>query len=166
MGADFETQFNRHKDEVYRQLVRVCHGNRSDAKDALGEAILAAYRSFDQLKSDANYKAWLTQIGARVCVRMRHKEKMRPVLELREEASSEDPQEHLQQGEMKSCISEAIRDLPSGYREVYERREILGHSAAEVAMSLGLTVPTVKMRLHRARTLVRRALDQSICMAS
>lgn len=164
---DFERLFNRHKDAVYRQLVRVCHGNHTDAEDALAEAILAAYRASDQLRDEASYRAWITQIGARVCMRMRKQEKLGPVLELVEgDLTARDPHEHLQQGEMKSCILEAIQKLPESYREVYVRREVGGQSASEVAEALGITVATVKIRLHRARLIVRDMLDKSVCMAS
>ena len=46
---NFETLANKHKDAVYRQMIRAC-GNREDAEDVLVEALLKAYRRLDQLK--------------------------------------------------------------------------------------------------------------------
>jgi RNA polymerase sigma factor (sigma-70 family) len=55
-------------------------------------------------------------------------------------------------------IAHAIADLPPQYRQVLVMRDVQGMSAPEVAATLGLTVETVKSRLHRARSIIRAAL--------
>ena len=70
---DFDQLVAEHKDAIYRQMVRVC-GDRDDADDALVEALGRAYRSLDQLREPEAFRGWLTQIGRRVCLRMRRRD--------------------------------------------------------------------------------------------
>ena len=69
---DFEALANQHKDAVYRQLMRAC-GNREDAEDVLIEALLKAYRNLDQLHESGAFRAWLAQIGRRVCWQLKQR---------------------------------------------------------------------------------------------
>src|SRR5215472_12763370 len=79
---DFEHLANRHKDAVYRQLIRAC-GNREDAEDVLIEALLKACRNLDQLQDAAAFRAWLAQIGRRVCWQLKERDALLPILQLR-----------------------------------------------------------------------------------
>jgi DNA-directed RNA polymerase specialized sigma24 family protein len=65
-STDFDALTRQHKDSVYRQLLRVC-GNHEDAEDVLVEALLKAYRHLNQLRDSEAFRAWLAQIGRRVC---------------------------------------------------------------------------------------------------
>jgi RNA polymerase sigma-70 factor, ECF subfamily len=159
--VDYDRLVNRHKDAVYRQMVRTC-GNYDDAEDVLAEALFQAYRASDQLRDEAQFRAWLATIGRRVCSKMRKREALLPIMRLGEVEVPTQALE-LDQGELKSCVTQAVDALPDGYREVYLQREIEGRRAEDVAKTLGLTVAAVKSRLHRARTMVRAALDASIC---
>ena len=163
---DLERLINRHKDAVYRQMVRVC-GNHEDAEDALAEAFFAAVKASDQLKDPENFRAWLAKIGTRVCVRKKIRERLsksmsladieRKGIELTDRRAS--PEEETEARVIQGCVQGAIDALPEIYREVYMRREILGEKAEDVARGLNLTVPAVKSRLHRARQMARDSLD-------
>ncbi len=72
------------------------------------------------------------------------------------------PSREAERSSLKSCVSGAIDLLPEMYRDVYMRREIMGESAETVALSLQITIPAVKSRLHRARMMVREALDSGL----
>jgi len=63
--------------------------------------------------------------------------------------------------EMNECIQEYIRQLPEIYRTVLVLSEIEGLSNAEVSDVLGVTLDTVKIRLHRARELIRKAMIEN-----
>lgn len=163
---DLERQINRHKDAVYRQMVRVC-GNHTDAEDALADALLAAVRSSAQLSNPESFQAWLIKIGSRACTRARIRgriDQLRSLSELEElgiEVADQAPDAvaQLEAKAMKSCVTEAIERLPELYRDVYLRREILGEPADKVSAALNLSIPALKSRLHRARALVRELLD-------
>jgi RNA polymerase sigma-70 factor (ECF subfamily) len=63
---------------------------------------------------------------------------------------------------LKTCVVGAMDLLPETYREVYERREILGESAQTVASDLHLSISAVKSRLLRARAMMREFLDSGL----
>ena len=163
---DIERLINRHKDAVYRQMVRTC-GNRVDAEDALAEAIFAALKASDQLKQPDYFQAWLSRIGTRSCARMRIRERLVQMSSVEDleahgfEISSGGigPEMAAELSAMKACVTGAIELLPQRYREVYLRREIYGERAEAVANALGISLPAVKSRLLRARLMVRDALD-------
>ena len=170
MKMDFERQVARHKDAVYRQMLRVC-GNVEDAEDVLAEATVKAFKAADKLEDPAAFRTWLTMIGKRVCFRLKQKNRSSSALSLEalqaagvpmpaDESLSADEVLVLEQ--THQCVLQAFESLPSNYRDVYRMREIESHSAEETARALKLSVANVKARLHRARTKVREALDQAL----
>lgn len=169
---DYDALVRRHKDAVYRQMIRAC-GNRDDAEDVLVEALVNAYRALPQLEDEKHFQAWLAMIGRRLCSKFKHRESLRPVLSLSGygEGDVDLPDEHAdveheaEMERLKDCVSRAISKLPPHFQEVYVRRELEGRPAAEVGRELGLTVANVKSRLHRARHMVRSELDRNYCLA-
>jgi RNA polymerase sigma-70 factor (ECF subfamily) len=159
-----ETLAEQHKGMVYRQTIRVC-GNREDAEDVLIEALLRAYRHLDQLRDSAAFRPWLAQIAKRVCWQLKEREALMPLMQLSmlEEAGCEVASDtQLVAGQMKELLEQAIRQLPSGYLEVYELRDIEDPPGEEVARRLGISRAAMKSRLHRARQLVREHLDAAL----
>ncbi len=166
---DFEALTKRHKDSVYRQMIRVC-GNREDAEDVLVEALLKAYRHLHQLRDSAAFRAWLAQIAKRVCWQLKERESLLPLLQLSslEDEGREIPQSglspegQLARQQMKELLDDAIAALPALYRSVYELRDIQDRPGDEVAQKLGISPAAMKSRLHRARDLVRAHLDAAL----
>jgi RNA polymerase sigma-70 factor (ECF subfamily) len=169
MGHDFESLANKHKDAVYRQLYRMC-GNYDDAEDVLVESLVNAYKAIDDLQDEQAFRGWLAQIARRACGRLKKRQALQPVIDL---ASMEDagyelpdpdtPEGAALQSETRGCIQSVINNLPEMYREVYEQRDILGLSAEEVRERSGLSIAAIKSRLHRARGMVRKGLDEALC---
>lgn len=162
---EFDRLVTRHKQAVYRQMLRVC-GNQADAEDVLQDALLNAYRALGTLKDRAAFQAWLARIGRNVCYRLKRKEALRPILELPEGQTldslpgSAASAETLAAGQdLERCVKEALARLPEGSRRVLELRDVEGHTAPEAALRLGISVPAVKSRLHRARAQLRAELD-------
>src|SRR5271169_4743822 len=153
---DFEELANRHKDAVYRQLMRACC-NREDAEDVLIEALSKAYRNLDQLQESDAFRAWLAQIGRRVCWQLKQREALLPILQLSamEEdgtqlASKEESAEtSAAREQMKTLLQQAIEALPPAEREVYELRDIKELGGEETAERLNISLPAMKSRLHR-----------------
>ncbi len=169
---NFEELTNEHKDAVYRQMLRVC-GNHADAEDVLMEALLKAYKSLEQLRDAASFRAWLGQIARRLCWQLREREALTPLLQLSVmedegtelESKGESPDVELARREMKAVLWKAIGELPQDAREIYVLRDIEEMSGEEVAKKLGITLAAMKSRLHRARQGVRERLDE-ILLAS
>ena len=108
---NFDQLMARHKDAVYRQMVRMC-GNTDDADDVLSESLLSAYRAMHQLSDEAAFQSWLAIIARRTCGRLKRREALAPVLRLAElsehgiELASDAPSmdSQLIEEETKTCL--------------------------------------------------------------
>lgn len=156
---DFDRLASQHKDAVYRQMLRVC-GNAEDAEDVLVESLIKAYMALPSLRDEAAFGAWLAMIARRACGRLKRQEAIHPLLALNDEAASstEDDYHHV-----KSCLLTALEALPETYQTPYRLFALENLSQADVASRLGLGVNTVKTRVRRARQMLRKQLDESIC---
>lgn len=166
---DFDALATAHKDAVYRQLIKAC-GNREDAEDVLVEALLKAYRSLEQLREQSAFRAWLAQIGRRVCWQLKERKALEPVLQLsaveavgREAVDpAPSPETALARKRLHELLQGAVDSLSAEYRDVYVLRDLEGHSGEEVAQRLGISLAAQKSRLHRARAQVRAQLDRDL----
>jgi len=162
---DFEALANKHKDAVYRQMLRVC-GNREDAEDVLIEALFRAYRYLDTLEHPEAFRAWLARIGRRVCWRLKRRKAVLPLIHLSQmeeegfEIPSTGPTPDAQWDamEMKQLLESTLQALPEGNRRVYEMRDLENQPGEKVAEALGISPAAMKSRLHRARVLLRERL--------
>jgi RNA polymerase sigma-70 factor (ECF subfamily) len=167
--CDFDELARRHKDAVYRQMVRAC-GNREDAEDVLIEALLKAYRSLDSLTAREAFRTWLARIASRVCWQLRRRQALLPLLQLSalQESGTDlaDPSPSVEalagSAQLKQILREALDSLPRAYRQVYELRVLHELSGEETARRLDISLPAMKSRWHRARTLLRARLDRAL----
>ena len=166
---DFEALATAHKDAVYRQLIRTC-GNQEYAEDVLVEALLKAYQNLDQLREHEAFRAWLAQIGRRVCWHLKEREALLPIAQLSalEEQglhpvdTTPSPEVLLGRQRLQDLLHEAVDQLDPDYRAVYVMRDLEEQSGQEVAERLGITLAAQKSRLHRARAQVRAFLDRRL----
>ncbi len=172
IDCDFDQLARRHKDAVYRQMLRVC-GNREDAEDVLIEALLKAYRSLDALTAQEAFRTWLGRIASRVCWQLRRRQALLPLLQLsalqENGADVADPapsaEAQADAAQLKQILRAALDSLPAEYRAVYELRAIDELSGEETARRLGLSIAAMKSRWHRARILLRARLDRALAPA-
>ncbi|MEP6600619.1 MAG: sigma-70 family RNA polymerase sigma factor [Nitrospirota bacterium] len=168
---DFDRIFNENVDRLFAFGQRIC-GHVEDAKDLVQETFLNAYQSLDGFRGEAKISTWLYTIAARVCIRKRRKKKDAPDRELSLEeflpgegdirlqpiADGLDPEQALQNEQLKNVLEGAIQALPKRYRLVLVLRDMEGLSAREVGSIMGLNERAVKSRLHRARLFMRTQL--------
>jgi RNA polymerase sigma-70 factor (ECF subfamily) len=67
----------------------------------------------------------------------------------------------MEQDEMTACVQRYLMDLPDTYRAVMLLHDIEGLTNPEFAKILGISLATTKIRLHRAREKLRRALQEA-----
>lgn len=167
--CDFDELARRHKDAVYRQMVRVC-GNREDAEDVLIEALLKAYRGLDSLTAREAFRTWLARIASRVCWQLRRRQALLPLLQLSAlqesgtDVADPAPSAETQAGsaQLRQILHAALDSLPPTLRQVYKLRAIDELSGEETAHRLGISVSAMKSRWHRARNLLRARLDRAL----
>jgi RNA polymerase sigma-70 factor (ECF subfamily) len=146
--------------------------NEADAEDVAQEAFLKAFRSLASFRGDAKFGTWLVSITlneARSRIRRRDAIKMESLDDAQDDDQGhsspallrdwkEIPSEALERKEVRSLLQKAITSLPQIYREVFQLRDIEQLSVNEAAQALGITVSSVKVRLHRARMMLQKNL--------
>ena len=69
------------------------------------------------------------------------------------------PSEAVERQEIRQTLQEAVVSLPTIYREVFQLRDVEELSVKETAEALGISIPSVKVRLHRARIMLQKQLS-------
>jgi RNA polymerase sigma-70 factor (ECF subfamily) len=152
-------------------------GTEEDARDAVQEAFLAAFRSIGSFAGAARLSTWLHRIvvnAALMKLRSRRRWREDPIDDLlprfRDDGRwSESPAEWdmpcdgvLERREARATVRRAIERLPASYRTVLMLRDIEELDTDEVATALGTTRNAVKIRLHRARQALKTLLDREL----
>ena len=148
--------------------------DRGLAEDVVQEAFLSAFRSLDGFEGRSSLASWLHRITANTAL-----SKLRQLKRLAEESIDE----HLPEFDRYDCrvevpwhhlapvddvvASEDLRirvwlgigKLPDAYRIVLQLRDIEGYDTAEVAKMLDISESNVKVRLHRARSALKKLIE-------
>jgi RNA polymerase sigma-70 factor (ECF subfamily) len=173
---------------AFEQLVRA-HGGRllavarrflrdeEDARDAVQEAFLAAFKAIDRFEGEARISTWLHRIVVnaslmRLRQRSRHpEESIEELLPrfLEDGHHTVHPREWvdsahglLERDEVRTLVRRSVDALPDTYRTVLLLRDVEERDTAEVAVALGISAGAVKTRLHRARQALRALLDPEL----
>ena len=163
-----------HQNRVYNVALRMC-GNVEDAEETLQETFLNALKALPRFEGRSKFSTWLYRIASNACLSRRRRDASRPDILSIDEAGEDDsaddfrpkffldwsyaPEDELLTAELKTVMAEAITRLPPDLRIVFIWRDLEGLSTEETAEVLGLSVGTVKVRLHRARLKLRELLS-------
>lgn len=149
-------------------------GNEPDARDALQEAFVSAYRALPKFGGESKVSTWLHRIVVNACLmrmrkRSRHPERsidaMLPAFADdghhtgRVAGWSPDVVEREETAEM---VRVSMAELPDQYREVLVLRDVEGLDTAQAATFLGTSENNIKTRLHRARLALRQLVDEKL----
>jgi RNA polymerase sigma-70 factor, ECF subfamily len=155
---------------VARRLLR----QEEDARDAVQDAFLLAFRGLPEFGGRCRLSTWLHRIvvnAALMKLRTRTRRPEAPLDDLLPEFLPDghhathfsewslSPSQHLLRAETRDHVRAAIDRLPEAYRTILLLRDIEELDTAEVAALLGITPNAVKIRLHRARQALRTLLD-------
>jgi RNA polymerase sigma-70 factor, ECF subfamily len=175
-----EQLVNTYGDRAYRLASRIT-GNGEDAQEVVQDAFWTVVRKIDMFRGESAFGSWLYRIVANAAYqKLRGRQDRRQDISLEEvlplfdergchaapvadwSAAASDP---AVQVELRTTLTAAIDELPATYRAVLVLRDIEGRSNAEIAEALGLSIPLVKTRAHRARLFLRKALEQGMAPA-
>ena len=147
----------RHQASVFR-LARVLARSRDEAEDALQQTFLAAWQHIGSFRGDASVRTWLLTIARHAVFARRSKLSREPVdptpiddLGVRAGWGGPSPEDEALSGERAALFAAAFGRLDADAREILTLRELEGLSGEETATLLGLSLPAMKSRLHRAR---------------
>ncbi|NLS04743.1 RNA polymerase sigma factor [Rhizobium sp. P32RR-XVIII] len=183
--ADLVAGARRKEPEAFRaimrrynqQLFRIARGvvrDDSVAEDIVQETYVRAFQHLDQFRGEALLSTWLHRIALNEALgRLRQSARRSEVPLTAEEKGAEilrfpavmdvdDPEKAMAQRQIVRLVEEAMDTLPESFRLVFIARVVEGMSIDDTASLLGIRAETVKTRLHRARALLRRKLDEQI----
>jgi len=167
-----EEVFHEYAPRVYN-LARRMLSNNADAEDVTQDVLLQVVRKLPSFRGESAFPTWLHRVTVNAALAHRRKRGQREQHEVRDPLDSIFEEEHhtvpvkrwnvrpedqALDAETHRLIEEAIARLPETYRDVFVLADVEGLSNPEIADMLGLSVPAVKSRLHRARLLMRHAL--------
>lgn len=169
----FRAIIRRHNRKLYR-LARSIIRNDAEAEDIVQETYVTAFARLESFRGDASLATWLSRIAINEALGRLRKRRRQAALIADEpagdthvipfplNAGSIDPERTMAQRQILALVEEATDALPDVYRTVFVARVIEGLSLEQTADLLAIKPQTVKTRLHRARALVRRRLDERI----
>ena len=149
-----------------QRLFRICRailGNNWEARDVVQHTFARAYEHLSQFEGRAKFSTWLTTIAIHeASLRRRRSSRVRPLEQLRGESGRADPalspEEQFSLRETRQILESMIDLLPAQYRVEKIMRDVERMCVAETAECLGISQENVKVRLHRARALLRKRL--------
>lgn len=168
-GDAFRTIIKTYNQRLYR-IARGVVRNDSEAEDIVQEAYVRAFAHLDAFRGDSSLATWLSRIVINEALGRLRKRRRTVSMPENPQAEiirfplnpSDDPERTMAQRQILQLVERATDRLPDVYRTVFVARVIEGLSIEETADLLGVRPQTVKTRLHRARALVRKALDDQI----
>jgi len=167
--ALFELIMRRYNQRLYR-VARAILRDDADAEDVMQEAYVRAYEHLGQFAGRSQFATWLTRIAIHEALARLQRRKRTDQLganprgeigidrEVDVAASALNPEEQLSVSELGRALENAILSIPEQYRLVLMLRDVEQLSTTETAATLELSEENVKVRLHRARAMVRKNL--------
>lgn len=158
----FGKLYRAHSDRIYALCWRLCGGDASLAEDLVQEAFVRAWNKLHLFRGDSAFGTWMHRLAANVALSDR---RIRLKRVTRETALDENVERTLTGAKditagQAADLEQAISGLPERARTVLVLYDVEGYRHAEIAELTGMAVGSSKAQLHRARKLVREALDQ------
>lgn len=156
--AAFETVYREHAGRVYALCLRLA-GDAVRAEEYTQDVFVRAWQRLASFRGDAAFTSWLHRLTVNVVLQDRRAERRRlrrvePTDDLSGLPGTRD------QIAARLDLETAIATLPNGARQVFVLYDVEGYGHAEIARLLGIAEGTSKAHLHRARRLLRKALDR------
>jgi RNA polymerase sigma-70 factor (ECF subfamily) len=164
-ALEFDQIVAQHRRPLRHHILGIVR-NGADADDLLQETFVRALRGLDALEAPAKLSSWLHRIAANASRDWLRSTTADPVRSSRDgfedDAADGDARRAglVERNEMRSCVAGHLRELPEHYRSAIVLHDVEGMTVAEMAEQLGATPGALKIRLHRARARLRKALQE------
>lgn len=156
--------------ERFGQLVERCRvrfaryatalcGDPDVAADAMQEAFIRAFTSLKSCRDPENFQGWFFRILTNQCHNYRSRSHRQVSLDTVELSAPSGAEEPLRMSELRRAIATALDALTPEQREAFVLKHIDGRSYAEMAELLRVNEDALKMRVYRAREVLRRHLE-------
>ena len=170
-GAAFEKLMRRYNQRIFR-TARAVLRDEAEAEDVVQETFVRAFRHLEQFEERSSVGTWLTRIAVNEALSRLRRSQRFNVLDSETnqkeggsysvESKQPGPEEQASSQELRSVLTAAIDSLSQELRTVFVLREIEGLSTLETSEALQLTSEAVRVRFHRARQALRRAVEKQV----
>ncbi len=173
--AAFEALVGRYERRIYG-LARRIVGQVQDAEEVVQQTFLSVIEHLKDFREEALFATWLTRIATNHALALLRKRARQRTVPLADDSTAEadrdvphpefiaqwreTPDEIASRHETRELLDEALAGLDEKYRLVFELRDVQGLSTAEAARALGISPSNVKVRLLRARLMLRERLTR------
>lgn len=163
----YEIIVRRYNPYLYK-VGRSYNYNHQDTQDLMQEAFIDAYKCLRQFESRSQFKTWIIRIMMNRCYRRRLKRSYTNEMnqEINEDSTplfsgaGKATELLIQNRELGRVIEAALSRIPREYRLVFSLREVTGLNVAETAELMQISPTNVKVRLNRAKAMLRKEIIQ------
>lgn len=162
---------NRYGDYLYRVALRVTR-NDAEAGEAVQEAFISTFRGISTFEGRSSLRTWLHRLTVNAALMRRRSTQRKNEVSIEELAPevdferwepdwqfAESSETLLMRQGVRDAVTAAMERLPEQYRILIVLRDIEGYDTREVAEMLDDNEGNVKVRLHRARTALKKLLE-------
>ncbi len=161
----FEILLRRYNELLYR-TIRSYFDQESEIEDIMQDAYAKTYQKLYQFKNESTFSTWVVRIGINEALQRKRKLKSHRTIALDQErsvlqiadTSAMNPENNTIYKESTAFLENAVDTLPQKYKIVYILREVEGMEIQEISKSLDLTPSNVKVRLFRARKMIKDSI--------
>lgn len=161
----FERVYREHVNRVFSLCARMS-GDRTRAEELTQDVFVRAWEKLTLFRGESSFSTWLHRLTVNVVLNAR-KTEGRQRARIEEPGDDDDGIDSLP-GTIGSPLApgdlldleEAVTKLPPGARRVFVLHDVEGYKHEEIAEMLGVTSGATKAQLHRARLLLREALNR------
>ncbi len=159
----YEVIMRRYNASLYRVGMSIVN-NEADVEDIMQVTYIKAYQSLHSFERRSSFSTWMTRILINESLQHLKKSKRKMSMQINSEpgehnkASGHNPSQALLNKELSKVLEDALVQLPEKYRLVFVLREMENRSVAETVDTLNITEANVKVRLNRAKTMLRDTL--------
>ena len=167
--ALFEILIRRNNSFLYK-TGRSYNYNHEDTQDLIQDTFIDAYTHLTKFENRASFKTWIIKIMMNNCFRKQQKFSFKN--EVADEITDKslpmfsnqpytDINKTVANRELNLIIENALQQVPLDYRMVFSLREMNGLNVAETAEALSISEANVKVRLNRAKTMLRKEIEKT-----
>lgn len=171
----FEILLRRYNQRLFRVIRSYIH-SEDDVRDIMQDAYVKGYLKLHQFNNQSSFSTWLIRIAINEALQHLRKNKrlvtnygktesLENVFQL-PDTNQMNPEKQIISTETRALVEKAVDRLPEKYRVVFVLQQVEGLTNPEIADCLKLTDSNVKVRLHRAKNLLKEELFKTTHDAS
>ena len=166
----FEILIRRYNPDLYK-IGRGYGFSHQDTEDLMQETFISSFQNLSKFENRSSFKTWIIRIMLNQCYHKSHKldYQNKPGIEISVNQNSgamylttkhSNPDRSVVNKELKNVIETALKNLPEDYRMTFILRELTGLNVAQTAELLNITTTNVKVRLNRAKMVLRKEIEK------